>query len=316
MAANFLACDFLKRWKNLVGRAKTSVTVFTPFFDQTLVKLVTSPPVVSKENITIVTEFSAETLLRLFNQLKAMKKLLDLGFAVLRCEGLHAKVLLIDDQFATVGSQNFTKRGRRNKETTYVSPESLAKSRFLRRLLEWKDQSTPIDPELVDELLKSLECLLGLAKQLNTGTTAALAAALEGFRVRQEDAKRREQEIRAEILRKQLQRRRQHFNRLRDASRVWLRRNREAWAEIKTIHSSSYYKSLKVDPGYDLTDWYETLADGSSRRFSLERCHMYPILMAGTNRMAFVRVTKRQITLRANKRAIRLSAAECRQFFM
>jgi|SRR5208283_2010070 len=154
---SFVAHDVYAKWKRLVAAAQDSITIYTPFFDQLLPSLIKENKQVDTDNINIVTDFSPESLLELPNQLRTIKKILSDGISVLTLPGLHAKILLIDDKYVSVGSQNFTCRGRKNKEASVLPSASLEGSRFTATLMEWRKQATNIDEDFVDLLISQLQ---------------------------------------------------------------------------------------------------------------------------------------------------------------
>jgi hypothetical protein len=70
--------DISKLWKKAVRDAEHSVVVFTPFLDNSLITLLKEAEVGS-DQITLITECSALTLLESPAQLKTLKKLLASG---------------------------------------------------------------------------------------------------------------------------------------------------------------------------------------------------------------------------------------------
>src|SRR5690349_19158694 len=66
----------------------------------------------------IYTTFSAETFLSGASSLKALKTCLRSGHALYALPKLHAKMMLVPGQFASIGSQNLTRGGTVNKESS------------------------------------------------------------------------------------------------------------------------------------------------------------------------------------------------------
>jgi phosphatidylserine/phosphatidylglycerophosphate/cardiolipin synthase-like enzyme len=111
------------------------------------------------ENITGITNFDYLLPVGHPNQLRAIKILFDKGISVANLSGLHAKVLLIDDEIAILGSQNFTRRGRKNKEVSMGPAKSLIATKFLDTLVSWRTSSETANQFLVDELLSKMKKL-------------------------------------------------------------------------------------------------------------------------------------------------------------
>ncbi len=95
-------------WEEYINEAVDTIVVFTPYFDWILVNLFTECSL-PYENIYLVTQLDriddrSENLTRLDRILELM----NLGVNVRILDRLHAKVLIVDDEHAFFGSQNFT----------------------------------------------------------------------------------------------------------------------------------------------------------------------------------------------------------------
>jgi hypothetical protein len=70
----YLAFDVFTGWKKRVTEASTSITVFSPYIDTTLLKPLSSSKL-QKSDIIVVTDFNPESILENQYQLRAIKKL-------------------------------------------------------------------------------------------------------------------------------------------------------------------------------------------------------------------------------------------------
>lgn len=154
----FLAKDVFFAWKKVIADSQHSITIFTPYFDSTIGTLLKSCTL-PKDRVKIITVFDPETLLRLIQQLKAAKSLIEDDFKLSHLPELHAKILVSDQSKVVLGSQNFTRRGRRNKEASIISPIALDGSRFMVQIQKWQAEATEIRIELIEELLACLKPL-------------------------------------------------------------------------------------------------------------------------------------------------------------
>jgi len=286
----YLAKDVYSRWKSLVEEAKETITVFTPYFDRTLLSVLKANNDINLQQITIVTDFNPISILELPNQLRAIKQALSLGLNVLSLPCLHAKVLLIDRKYITTGSQNFTYRGRKNKECTTVPTESMEGTQFVNTLDNWLEQAKPIDESLVDLMLTKL------GKQFKEYSVLVDKIQSEFTKLRVQHEKEKQNDIQLKVQEKQ-RAIRLGLVELEQKSRIKMS-NGEVFASIKKFASSSgYYDSLVVfDNVDDLTSWTLTDEDDSIVSYELPRCKFYPIIVANSNRMAFVRIANRRIT--------------------
>ena len=109
-------------WEEYIQDATESVVVFTPYFDWLLVNFFSSCEL-PYSKIYLVTQLDridsrSENLTRI----NRMVELANLGVNVRILDRLHAKVLLVDNEHAFFGSQNFTNYSKDSIEiTTQIS---------------------------------------------------------------------------------------------------------------------------------------------------------------------------------------------------
>jgi phosphatidylserine/phosphatidylglycerophosphate/cardiolipin synthase-like enzyme len=145
-------------WKKMVKSAKFRIVVFSPFLDSSLLQLLKNAAIPA-DRIHLVTDFSGQTLLEHPAQLKTIHALLQSGIEVKHLPRLHAKVLLVDRGSIALGSQNFTRAGKKNREVSSAFPNNRLSRPFADILLEWREEAKAIDPLLMEELLGKLEPL-------------------------------------------------------------------------------------------------------------------------------------------------------------
>lgn len=151
----FHARDLFDDWKNLVSTSTESIDIFTPYLDETIIDLLDG--IASDIQISIITCLEGDNLFQRGYQLNVLKELIEKGHSVNNLEGLHAKIIVIDSDKVSLGSQNFTRRGRRNKEAGMSSQMSFAHSELLIILEKWKIQSKEISKEMLVELISYIE---------------------------------------------------------------------------------------------------------------------------------------------------------------
>jgi len=288
----FLARNVYRRWQRVIGRAKTDITIFTPYFDHTLLRLLKANVAVERDQVTIVTDLSPDNALEMPYQLRAAKTALSQGISVRSLQGLHAKVLLVDGSHTSIGSQNFTSRGQRNKEASVLPATMLGNSQFVQTLHEWRLGAREVTEDEIDELLRQLTPYFRMHKKMHDAIEAKVTEVL----VKQEQKRDallhkhgkelEEQERKKNILLSE------HLPELEQQSLIRLAQ-REVFAKL-TEHNG--YDTLKVTKGGDLINRESRNPDGSFSPLSLHRLYMYPIIFADTNRMGFARMGKTQIT--------------------
>ena len=153
---DLLAADAYRRWSSLAATAEKSLTVFSPYLDP-LVRTLIGRSGLAPDSVIVVTDLSPASGAGDYPaQLHALRHLIEDGVEVRSLQRLHAKVLLVDDSRATVGSQNFTRYARSSKETTALPDRDLAGSVFVETLIEWREQALPVDAGLIQMLLDGL----------------------------------------------------------------------------------------------------------------------------------------------------------------
>lgn len=273
----YLARDVYYFWRRRIRQADSSITVYSPFFNKSLLSLLGNTSL-RNDKITIVTELNPVALLQVPSQLLTLKRALSEGIAVLTTPGLHAKVLLIDDRYITVGSQNFTSRGRKNKECTSVPREAMSTTHFVDTLIQWRKDAETIDEDFIDKLLSMLRVRFKQYREL----TNEVQADFDQLAKQHKAAKQKAIRERVEELER------------RSRFQIW---GKTAYASIEEVPcESENYNSLVADYKYDLTLWAIQGEKGEVEPHQLDRLHMYPVFIAETNRLGFARIAKTRIT--------------------
>lgn len=271
------AKDIYPEWRKLLKRASSTITIFTPYFDHALVSLLQANKIVPFSAVRIITDFNEYNLLRLPNQLKAIKELLKKGVNVLTLPRLHAKVLLVDGIYVSIGSQNFTRYARTSKEVSAIPKASVEQSVFLQTLQIWEVDAEAVDPSLVEDLLRSLLPTFRALKTLSNTTNVAIIGA---FAARD---------------------RRRKLARLRRLEQLELKSRSDkaqiaVFARVEQVRGEySSYPSLITGPTSNMTKWI-IQRNGAEVSHNLARLRMFPMLQTDTGRMGFIRIGKRRIS--------------------
>ena len=133
---NFYAKDIYPIWKKHISKAEKSITVFSPYVDRAVNSLLR--PIKTNISKTIITRVDGTSFFEKNHHLNTLKRSIESGTTVKHLDELHAKILLIDDKYICLGSQNFTSRGRENKEASFASTQSFKGSDILDTILIWK----------------------------------------------------------------------------------------------------------------------------------------------------------------------------------
>jgi hypothetical protein len=213
---------------------------------------------------------------------------------------VHAKVLWVDHGRVVYGSQNFTTYARSSREASTAPAGDLTDSTFIATLRRWLAESTPIDADLIDALLKA-------AKE----PAAALAAAHKTLT----DTYQRTVDEHAEAKRRAARTpmSRETFAALTAAVRHPQGEARLTRTEMDEAGQYSWgtYTTMLADPGNDLTKWIVTDPNAPETTLDLAHLSMHPALFTDSKRMAFLRVGKTRITyarfsVRLNSRPLKV----------
>ncbi|MEA5596650.1 phospholipase D-like domain-containing protein [Rivularia sp. UHCC 0363] len=190
-----------RRWKIEVNKATDKVIIVSPYLTSKTAELIIDNSV--DRQYEIYTVFSVQNFASGASSLKTLKRLSDRGCKLYHLPRLHAKMILIPGSFASIGSQNLTRNGTRNKEASIAifNPKEVAK--IERRLEKWLEQRQCITKRMIynleDRLLalkKKYNSLRKEANQLENEIWAEETKHIEEARIAREQEKARiEKEI-------------------------------------------------------------------------------------------------------------------------
>jgi len=266
---DFYAKDVYPKWKKLVLMASESIDIISPYVDGTVTHLLTSPKVNTLLKRRIYTRIDSETMFDKPYQIKALLICMEMGVEIYSIEELHAKILLIDDIKLSVGSQNFTSRGRKNKEATFMSTSSFINSEFLKTVIDWKVKATKVEKSYLEELNK------GLSKFIPKVNSLRKKHQEEFELIQSKHAKER-----LRILKMKLEEQKEKSLIQFASKEIYLRKRfLNLW-------------TLKADDGYNLTIWKSTEVSITK----LDWLHWYPLLNASTGKFIYVRLAATRIS--------------------
>ena len=315
-----------RRWKSEISGLSAKKYVFSPYITSGTAETVLSAA--TGEPCEIYTLFSAELFASRASSLRTIKKLISYGHHVFLLRDLHAKIILVPGAFASIGSQNLTVNGTRNKEASVLIKCEKELLQIEKEVMRWMEERSPITVQMVDDmevLLKSAEVeidafdkAIELANQTvhdnqRKRDEAALENAKELARqqkMQQEEALRLEalelkaKEEAAELQRKlEAERERQvrihqeeskereiRLKKLSDNMGLAQRSLSTANGVVRRVGEASDRYSLRSEDNRDLTLW---TIDG--KRVELTRGKRY-LIMHRSGRLGWARVMKSRIT--------------------
>jgi len=104
------------------------------------------------EQTEVYTAFSVELFASGASSIRTLRRLIELGYKLFEIPRLHAKLVLVSGQFVSIGSQNLTANGIRNREATGIStaPDDV---KNVEALLEpWLTDRQAITIDMIDDV--------------------------------------------------------------------------------------------------------------------------------------------------------------------
>lgn len=188
-------------FKNVAGQwlrhaqssADAPIKVFSPY--------ITGPKtlrlVEARENAEVYTLFDAELFISRASSLAELKKMLNAQVSVYLLPGLHAKIVWIPGIYLTIGSQNLTYKGMKNKEATVTISHTPWMAEVEDALEHWTQERKPITLDMVEDMANAIAQLLPAFQQLQVQLIqideAVKTAEAEREQQRQRTAEKQEQ---------------------------------------------------------------------------------------------------------------------------
>lgn len=148
MSTEYFASNVVRTWKKLIKNAKNEVWIFSPYLSSSTAETITLSSDCSK--IKIFTKFSLYDFITGASSLKTLKKLHLNGIEIFQIDNLHAKLIIIDDEIISIGSQNVTLGGTKNKEVTIITKNDTDLYKLIDKVEDWVNESTEINIKMIE----------------------------------------------------------------------------------------------------------------------------------------------------------------------
>ncbi len=143
-----------RRWKKELEKISGKVTILSPYLtSSTAEAIITKVP---SANCEVYTLFSVENFASGASSIKTLRNLFDAGYALFHLPRLHAKVVLVSDRLATIGSQNLTANGIRNREASLLINSQDEVRKIEEDLEPWLVERQTISAEMVSDVERLL----------------------------------------------------------------------------------------------------------------------------------------------------------------
>ena len=275
-----------RRWKSELS-TKKKVYILSPYMTSKTAETVAE----DTQDCEIYTTFNIENFIFGTSSFTTLKNLIKKGFKIYDVPLLHAKIILVTDTFVSIGSQNLTNQGTKNKEATFTST-SLEIVRFVEsELTEWLKDSKEISLETIEDFEKNIRPLKKIYKELKKGVVKA-----KEFIDEQEEKRKleRQREINSQ---KRLQRLRTRLSEIEKTQEVVSGTVKSRESYWYSSWDGAYYPSSKVmtfvPKSYnpDLLNW-----SIGSDKISLNKNYRYLALIEDTVKLGWAKIVKTRIS--------------------
>ncbi len=164
MSPSTISSQAHRLWTQRATSGRDQLVIFSPYVTDAVASRLVSR--FTGTGVEVYTTFDAETFVARGSSLNTLRKLQEQGVRLFSLPGLHAKIVCIDDTFLSVGSQNLTHGGTRNKEATLVFRDKSVVSPVLQQLKPWRDAARPITPTMIDLMMEAIEPHLKQSRKL------------------------------------------------------------------------------------------------------------------------------------------------------
>ncbi|ESE42057.1 phospholipase D-like domain-containing protein [Shewanella decolorationis] len=271
-----------RRWQNELKKA-TSVEIYSPYITSSTAETVTSS--LSSGQCDIYTLFSAELFINLSSSIQTLITLKKRGFELYALPSLHAKCVIVPNEFASIGSQNLTRKGTKNLEATAVFTNQTAVNRVCVEVSKWKEHRKPLSLDVLKDMQKQVKPHLQQYQQIKT----------EANRIDEEVIKK--ERARELAIAEQLAAQKRYYKRLSKLA-----------SSIKNINKSQ--RSISGRVKYLPTDFLNAtnsfVANDTrnsfvtwnveNKKITLARTYRYLCLLKKTGKIGWARVVKSRIT--------------------
>ena len=171
-------------WLRSVPKCAGLVRVFSPYITSPLV--VESLAVADRKRAEVYTRFDLEAFAAGASSIQALEAILKAGHPLFDVPFLHAKVVIADGVVATVGSQNLTARGTKNREASVVVTDSSEIAALRANTEQWIADASPITAEMIADAKARLPILYRAMRRLQRECMEAQKAILAVEKRREE----------------------------------------------------------------------------------------------------------------------------------
>jgi hypothetical protein len=293
MSVEIFFRSVVRRWKQQIATATDRVIILSPYVTSNTAEAVVSTG--RAQACELYTRFSLELFACGSSSIKTLKRLLLRGCSLYELPAVHAKVILVPGVFASIGSQNLTNGGSRNKEATTVLSEPNQLVTIRACVEQWVREARPIDMQMIEDMEAVLPPVV---RQFRAARKAAEAA---GRALQQAADDRAARQLREKQHQGQMQTRQRgqdgahgtsaRVTQLRTALSRLPRAPTTLTADVRRIDSTySHVYSLLIRKG-KLTTW-----NIAGRPLQLTSSYRYLCFLEDSGKLGWARVMNTRIS--------------------
>ena len=271
---SFNAKDMYTVWSENCKSSNKSILVLSPYVDVTVKNLLSTNQIPLHVSKRIYTRVDSDTIFDNPYQIRTLIDCIKEGIAIYSIPDLHANALIIDNKYFSIGSQNFTAQGRKDKETSMMSKRDFISSKYFETIESWLDEAEEVKLEYLLKLESKLKFLRTKIENLKKEHKSNF------------DEIPNKSEIRRLELIRNLLFLKSRSNTQFESEYIFLKKT-----FIDTRESSLY--TYLADSRKDLRKW-KVKGEGNSA--ALIRLKYYPCVQTSNNSISFVRLAKTRIS--------------------
>jgi len=277
---NIIFKDIVKRWELATSTSLKKVIAFSPYITSPIAEKALQCD--SMSSCDLYTQFNAEIFINRSSSLSALRKLLISGYEIYYLQNLHAKIVLVDDDFASIGSQNITQNGTINKESNIILTDTNSIGEIKFEIKKWISERKKITSEMIDEMEEIIEPYLKAYELM----LEEIEGPEKKIFLHQEERDKVSERL---ALRENIDRL------LKSTKTISTRINEiEKYSETKDDYYTTY-SLMPINKSENLTKW-----EIGGKVYSLKKSFRYICLNLMTGNFGWARVFKTRITFFAN----------------
>jgi hypothetical protein len=287
--------DIAQCWRKEISSGPEVAYVLSPYITSNTAESVLSG--MPSGHCEIYTIFSAELFASKASSLKTLKNLMALGHRIFHLPSLHAKIVLIPGLFASIGSQNLTDHGTRNKEANISLSDKKIIEELESLIKPWLNCRVLVTHEMICDMEEMLDNIRQAYQKAQLDAEKADETVFQQQKQRDADAEQRAREEEQRLAQEAEERQLQRENELLSQRRILLKSNISKTAQseedaLGVVQVVAYSKKSLVSlHNRDFTRWKI-----NNISVLLDRGKRHIFIMEDSGKLGLARVMRHCIT--------------------